>query len=345
VVNVWSGTTRKQEDSAPWREDTTSLMFSVTKGLISILTHRLAQEGLLDLDRPVAYYWPEFAAAGKGEIPVRWLLQHRAGLSATRHDFSIEDVVAITPIDEALAAQEPLWKPGTGHQYHAMTFGNLVGKVISIVTGRTLTEAFQELIAEPLEAEAWVGIPATEEHRVTKLHGDGKRAPLNAPVGSDWYWIEKAMTFGKAFIPGEEGDDVGFNRADLHQAGLGGAGGIATADSLARIWSATVVETNGVRLLSAETVATATLPAAMGESVFHEPPPYNNRGDGFHVYSPGSREFLSPKGFGHDGYGGQTGWADPVNKVGFGYLTNYLKSGDEEFDGVALVEAALKQMF
>ena len=334
IVNVWGG---------GFEENSLNVMFSVTKGLCSILAHHLVQEGLLDLDRKVSYYWPKFAAESKGDVTVAWVLQHQAGLSATRADFELEDVLAGDPIDEALAAQEPLWQPGTGHQYHAMTFGNLVGKLISTVTSQSLGKSFQQLIAEPLKAEAWIGLPAAEEHRVTTLTSDGKRQPMNAPVGSPIYWIEKAMSFGKAFIPGEEGKDVGFNNSKVHAAELGGAGGIATANSLAKIWSSTVYETDGVRLISDETVAAATEKKVGGPSVFNEPEPYYNRGNGFAIFSPGSLEYLSPAGFGHDGFGGQTGWADPSSGIGFAFLTDYLLSGPEEHQRALAVTAQLKK--
>ncbi len=334
VVNVWSGT---------FDESSLNVMFSVTKGLCSILAHHLVEIGQLELERKVSYYWPKFAAEGKGEVTVAWLLEHQAGLSATRADFKLEDVLAGDPIDDALAAQEPLWQPGTGHQYHAMTFGNLVGKVVSSVTSMSLGQAFQKLIADPLKADAWIGLPASQEHRVTTLTSDGGRQPQHAPEGSYLYWIEKAMSFGKAFIPGEEGPDVGFNNPQVHAAELGGAGGIATAASLAKIWSATVYETDGVRLMSDRTVAAATAKKVGGESVFKEPAPYINRGDGFAIYTPGGLEYLSPTGFGHDGLGGQTGWADPTNGIGFAYLTDYLLSGPDERRRHEAIGAALKR--
>ena len=342
VVNVWGGNASVFSPS-DWNEETASVMFSVTKGLLSILAHRLVQEGLLQLDRPVSYYWPEFAAEGKGEVPVSWLLQHRAGLSATRKDFELEDVLAGDPIDQALAEQEPLWVPGSGHAYHALTFGNLVGKVISIVTGRSLGQSFAELIANPLDAAAWIGLPASETYRVTKLSGDGGLGSLNPEVGSPVYWMEKTMTFGNAFRIGERGEQQGFNNPRVHAAELGGAGGIATADALAKIWSATVVETDGVRLLGHDAVAAAIQPASTGPSVWGEPGPYANRGDGFMVFSPGYREYLSPLGFGHDGLGGQTGFADPVSRVGFAYISNYLMSGEGEHNRALAVMAELKR--
>ena len=341
VVNVWGGVANDY-DSRAWGEDTANVMFSITKGLISIVAHRLVQEGLLQLDRPVSYYWPEFAAEGKGEVPVRWLLQHRAGLSATRKDFSLDEVLAGDPIDQALAEQEPLWVPGTGHAYHALTFGNLVGKMISIVTGRTLGQAFAELVANPLDAAAWIGLPESEAGRVTTMTDDGKRQSLNPEIGSPVYWMEKAMSFGNAFKPEERGPLDGFNNPRVHAAELGGAGGIATADALAKIWSATVVETDGVRLLSDERLAQANVPAMFGPSVFGEPGPYPTRGEGFMLSSTDYKTYLSPRGFGHDGLGGQSAFADPESKVGFAFLTNYLISDETEQNRSGAVMKALK---
>jgi len=129
VVDLWGGTADDQAGT-PYTEDTLQLVFSTTKGITALCANVLAQRGLLDVDAPVAEYWPEFAAAGKADVPVKWLLSHQVGLPYVDADLSLEQVLAWDPVVEALAAQAPLWEPGTGHGYHAVTYGWLVGEVI-----------------------------------------------------------------------------------------------------------------------------------------------------------------------------------------------------------------------
>jgi CubicO group peptidase (beta-lactamase class C family) len=156
VVNIWGG---ESQEGVPWSEETSVLIYSCTKGLVSIMAHQLVERGLLDLEAPVANYWPEFAQAGKGDIPVRWLLEHKAGLSAPRKELIFEDIVKLEPILSALAEQKPIWEPGTGHAYHTLTFGYLIGRVISGATGQSLQDHFQEVAAQPLNIRAWIGVP------------------------------------------------------------------------------------------------------------------------------------------------------------------------------------------
>jgi CubicO group peptidase (beta-lactamase class C family) len=114
VVDLWGGVADEQT-GAPWQEDTLQLVFSTTKGATAVCAHLLAQRGELDFDEPVATYWPEFAAAGKGDIPVRWLLCHTAGRPYVDSSLTLDEVVALDPGVEALAAQTPIWEPGEGY--------------------------------------------------------------------------------------------------------------------------------------------------------------------------------------------------------------------------------------
>ena len=122
----------------PYTDDTLQLVFSTTKGATALCANLLAQRGELDVDAPVATYWPEFARGGKGDIPVRWLLCHKAGLPYIDAHVELEDLLAWDPAVEALAAMTPLWEPGQGHGYHAMTYGWLVGEVVRRITGKSL---------------------------------------------------------------------------------------------------------------------------------------------------------------------------------------------------------------
>ncbi len=130
----------------------------------------LAQRGELDLDAPVTRYWPEFGNAGKEEIRVRWLLSHQAGLPIVDGPLTFEQACAWHPVIRALEAQKPLWKPGTEHVYHSVTYGFLVGEIVRRITGKTLGKFFADEIARPLGLSAWIGLPEKHENRVAKLH-------------------------------------------------------------------------------------------------------------------------------------------------------------------------------
>ena len=329
VLNVWQG---EAEAGKPWSQETTSVIFSCTKGLASILAHRLVQEGKLDLEQKVSYYWPEFAQAGKQDIPVKWILQHKAGLSTTRNDLTMDQITDGHTLEEELAAQEPLWEPGTAHGYHALTFGTLVGKLIHNITGLTAGKYFAELIAEPLGVNAWIGLPKEKFATLAPLLSDGNRQETIAEPNTDLYWQAKAMTFGGALNHQVESYETGFNNPKLLAAELPAAGGVSNAYGLAKIYSAAVTETDGVRLLEDETLRAAVVPQSTGPLKFE---PSNGTwfpawGNGFMVDVPGLKDLLGPNSFGHDGLGGQNAFGDFEHRVGFAYTSNYLLSGAED---------------
>src|SRR5262249_5647860 len=158
VVDLWGGIA-DETTGRPWTEDTIEVFFSTTKGVTAICAHKLAQEDELDLDAPVAEYWPEFAQKGKDRIPVSYLLSHRAGLAWVDGTMTPEEVFAWEPVIAALEAQTPHWEPGTEHGYHATTYGWLVGEVIRRVTGKSVGTYFREAIADPLGLDIWIGLP------------------------------------------------------------------------------------------------------------------------------------------------------------------------------------------
>lgn len=338
VVDLWGGVADART-GADWDEHTLSVVFSCTKGLVSILAARLVQEGRLDYAAPVAHYWPEFAAAGKGDVRVGELLAHRAGLSAPRESMTAGQITDWDAVVAQLAAQEPLWQPGTGYAYHAITHGWLAGEVIRRITGLSVGQYFAELVATPLRAEAWIGLPADLHGRVAHLRTGPTLAQLIAQQAAAREpgvidWSGRALTLGEALPPALVGEDAGFNTAALRSAQIPGAGGIATARALAAIWSATVVDTDGVRLLDDAIVARATEPQSEGRSVWNEPGPWSRWGMGFQLDSE-ARRYLTARSFGHDGAGGQASFADPVARLGFAFLTNQMEGiGDSRATAV-----------
>ncbi|WP_345763044.1 serine hydrolase domain-containing protein [Diaminobutyricibacter sp. McL0608] len=332
VVELWGGLADSRT-GREWQDDTLGVIFSCTKGLSAILAARLVQEGRLDYDARVTDYWPEFGAAGKAAVRVKDLLSHRSGVSAPRADLTRRDVLSWGTVVNHLAAQEPLWEPGSGWGYHAITHGWLIGEVIRRVTHMTVGEYFRHLVADPLGAEAWIGLPAPFVPRVAGMQVGStlaelirQQAAVRSPDEVDW--SDRAMTLGGAWPPSLVGDGVGFNDPQIQQAEIPGAGGIASARGLATIWSATVVETEGVRLLDDATLRDALAVQSDGPPVFEAPGPWPRWGMGFQLDSE-ARRYLTPYGFGHDGAGGQVAFADPDSGIGFAFLTNQMEAIDD----------------
>lgn len=156
VVDLWAGHA-DAERSRPWQRDTLVNVYSSTKGIVALAAHQLVDDGRLDLDLPVAHYWPEFAAGGKAALPVRYLLSHQAGLAAVRKPLPPDGLYDWEVMTSALAEQEPWWEPGRAHGYHALTFGWLVGEVVRRVTGQRIGDVVRDRIASPLGVRFEIG--------------------------------------------------------------------------------------------------------------------------------------------------------------------------------------------
>jgi CubicO group peptidase (beta-lactamase class C family) len=248
---------------------------------------------------------------------------------------TLDEVLDGAAMARRLELEEPLWVPGTGHSYHALTHGWLIGEVIHRVTGRTVGEHVRGVLAGPLGADAWIGLPAELEGRVAHLRAgagllrslDAWRRGREAGVVD---WGERALTLGGAFPPELVSVDGGFNDPKVHRAEIPAAGGIASARALAAIWSAAIVPTDGLpRILDDRTIEVATRARSEGPQVFAPLPPWVRWGMGFQLDSD-ARRFVTPSGFGHDGAGGQLTFADPGVGIGFAFLTNVLQGDADE---------------
>lgn len=321
VLDIWAGESRP---GVEWDEKTKTVVFSTSKGLLSILCHRLIEQGLLDADEKVSHYWPEFAANGKENVTVAMIMRHRSGLSAVEEDLTLDDLIKVIPVEEALARQKPIWEPDTGYLYHAGTIGQLLGKITFNVTGMRVNDFLQKELVRPLGVEAYFGAPASAEPEIAFLKSDDAPIDIEYEVGSGLYWNKRAMTYGKAFT-GHVDDFVGgYNDPQVHAIEHAGAGGITNARSVAKIYSAVVAETDGVRLLSDATIKNAISRPNPGRNVFNDPEPYPIHSLGFIVANPSHSPVLSPRTFGHDGLGGQQGFADLDHRIGFSYVTNWI---------------------
>ncbi|MET8387607.1 serine hydrolase domain-containing protein [Streptosporangium canum] len=343
VVDLWGGIA-DPETGRRWERDTLQVVFSTTKGVTAACAHLLSQRGELDLDAPVAEYWPEFAANGKDRVPVRWLLTHQAGLPAIDHPITPAEAIAWHPMVTALAAQRPFWEPGTEHGYHAHTYGWLVGEVVRRVTGRSLGTFLAEEIAAPLGLDLWIGLPETERHRVSRIVAapldldalaridlDALPGPAREVMGA--YADPTSLTRRSMAVvtPPLNHDDP-----DEQAAEMPSTNGICTARALARFYAALIGEVDGHRILASDILAAATAEQVSGtDRVLRVPV---RIGTGFGLPTPDAF-WYSPTAFGFPGYGGSLGFADPANGLAFGYVMNHIQEGVPDRRAATLLDA------
>ena len=235
VVDIWGGYADAAR-TVGWERDTITNVWSTTKTMTALCALILADRGQLDLDAPVARYWPEFAAAGKADVRVRHLLSHTAGLPTWDEPMTVEDLYDWDLATGRLAAQAPRWAPGTAAGYHAITQGFLVGEVIRRVTGRSPGAFFAAEVAGPLGADFHIGTPAEHDHRIAPIipppepaGGSPRRPPGNPPV------------------PAATANTTAWRRAEIPAAGgHGNARSVGAVQSVLACGGAV----RGVRLLS-----------------------------------------------------------------------------------------------
>lgn len=338
VVDLWAGVA-DEGSGAAWTRDTLTLVFSTTKGAAAICIGMLSEAGLLDYDEPVASYWPEFAAAGKEAVTVGQVMSHQAGLLFPDPPLTLDQVLAVDPVVETLAAQAPLWDPGTRHGYHALTYGWLAGEIVRRVDGRRIGRFFADEVADPLGLDFWIGLPESEEGRVSTLRG----APR--PEGDELELMMKiagpGTNGGRAlFLDGLltiSGPEISFNTRALHATEMPAANGITNAPSLARMYAATIGDLDGVRLVDDGTVEVMRAERVHGNDLSLVLP--TRFGYGF-MLNAEFLPFFSDSSFGHYGAGGSLGFADPEAGIGFGYVMNQMGGGIAgDPRAVALIEA------
>ncbi|MER8015539.1 serine hydrolase domain-containing protein [Streptomyces griseoluteus] len=327
VVDLWAGT-RDVDGSAPWERGTAQIVRSATKGVAAAALLLLHQRGLLDLDAPVGAYWPEFKAAGKERALVRDLLAHRAGVPVLDRPLTPAEAADPDLGAAAVAAQAPVWEPGTDHGYHAQTYSWLTGELVRRVTGRPVGEFVASEIAAPAGADVWLGLPDSEQARVGRV---GPVSPPETPGAlkvrpkravADAYADPASLT-RRAFaaitpLPDE-------NAPAYRTAALPASNGIATADGLARVYASLIGEVDGgTRLFTPKTAELARAEASAGpDRVLVVGTRF---GLGFMLHGPAS-PLLSPTAFGHPGRGGALAFADPASGIAFGYVTNGFQGG------------------
>ncbi|MEU0252006.1 serine hydrolase domain-containing protein [Streptomyces sp. NPDC006184] len=343
VVHLWAGTRDidAPAGAAPWEAGTAQIVRSATKGVAAAALLLLHQRGDLDLDAPVGTYWPEYKAAGKEHTRVRHLLAHRAGVPVLDRPLTPAEAADPGTGAAAVAAQAPVWEPGTDHGYHAQTYSWLTGELLRRVTGRPVGEWIADEIAGPVGADLWLGLPESEHARV------GRVGPLDAPATAGGLRTRPKRAVAEAYAdPGsltrrafaaitplpDENDPA------YRAAALPASNGIATADGLARFYASLIGEVDGGTRLF--TPATTELARAEQSAGADRVLVVNTRfGLGYMLHGAAS-PLLSPGSFGHPGRGGALAFADPDTGIAFGYVTNgFRKSVTADPRAQALVRA------
>ena len=330
VVDLWGGYADAAR-SRPWERDTIVNTYSTTKGMTAICAHRLADQGKLDIDAPVAKYWPEFAQAGKGDIPVRYLLSHRAGLPAVSAPLPPEALFDWDRMTTALAAQEPWWEPGTKHGYHVLTYGWLVGEVVKRITGKSLGAYFREEITGPLGMDFHIGLDQRHDARTADFipplaTAVGEPDPIQEAISSDPESIAAKALTNPGFTIG-----VTDNSREWRGAEIPAANGHGNGRSIARVYAALSLggELDGVRVLSSDAIDRAVVEQSNGTDAVLGT--QTRVSLGFMLSGETFQTGTATRSFGHPGAGGSVGIADPEAGIGFGYAMNQYKweAGDE----------------
>ena len=337
VVDLWGGH-HERERTRAWQPDTLVNVYSTTKGVTALAAHRLVDEGKLDLDAPVAKYWPEFAQAGKGELPVRFLLSHRAGLPAVRKLLPNEALYDWEAITSALAAEAPWWTPGTAHGYHAVTFGWLVGQVVRRIAGTSLGAYVRDSFAKPLGLDFHIGLAEREHGRVADIL---QQVPPD-PTG------EAAQLFARSLAEPEgvtarafanpPSMVLGPNVPAWRSAEIPGANGHGTARALATLYGRAALGDGAV--ISRDAIERCRTEQSYGDDLVLGVRTRFGLGFMLRQDSHAGGRCLGAGAFGHPGAGGSLAFADPEARLGFGYVMNRMGPRILLDDrAIALVEA------
>jgi CubicO group peptidase (beta-lactamase class C family) len=324
VVDLYGGFCDARREK-PWEADTLVLVWSATKGLGSACVLHALEEHKVDISRPVAEFWPEFAQSGKEKITVAQLLSHQAGLCALDQRVDILDYNAVI---RALEAQKPLWPPGTAHGYHARTFGFLLNELVRRITGKTLSEYWRKVFAEPLKLDFWIGLPEEQNRRVATVYAAKSGRP---PEPKQFYLdLVTPRTLARKTFTSPYGlqSVSGMNTPAIRAQPIVSFGGIGSASALAKFYSmlANGGKLDGQTFFSEETIAWMTSVLADGmDHVFQIPTAFSA---GFMKDPRNSTRRMFgtfPNAFGHPGAGGANAFADPENRLAFAYVMNQME--------------------
>jgi CubicO group peptidase (beta-lactamase class C family) len=328
VADLWGGYADEAK-TRPWMKDTIVNVYSTTKTMTALTALLLADRGALDFTKPVAHYWPEFAANGKADVKVSHLMSHSAGLSGWKEQITKDDLYDWEKATSLLAAQAPYWEPGTAPGYHALTQGYLVGEVIRRIADKTVGTVFREEFAQPLGADFHIGLPASEDSRVADL--------IPPPPGTAI--ADTAMTDLARNMATNPGIDVGETRSRAWRgAEIPAAGGTGNARSIATVHTilANGGVANGKRFLSEAGCRKALEPQIEGtDLILGQPVKY---GMGFGLPSP-MVPLPNPNTIFWGGYGGSLVIIDMDARATIAYAMNKMArttTGDVRALGLAM---------
>ena len=324
VIDLYGGFCDARHEKA-WEADTLVLIWSATKGIGSACVLHVLQERRIGIDRYVAEFWPQFAQAGKEKITLAQLLSHQAGLCAL--DARV-DILDYNGVIRALEAQKPLWLPGAAHGYHARTFGFLLDELVRRIAGKTLSQYWREVFAQPLNLDLWIGLPEKENARVATVYAaKSGRPPEPRKFYSD---LTTPGTLARKTFTSPYGLNSvsGMNAPAVRAQPIVSFGGIGSASAFAKFYSmlANGGKLDGQTFFSEETIAwmTTTLSDGM-DRVFQIPTAFSA---GFMKDPRNATRRLFGKSefaFGHPGAGGSHGFADPENRISFAYVMNQME--------------------
>lgn len=326
VVEIWGGHCDR-ERIRPWTRDTVTPIASTSKSLATAAVLLLVDRGLIDLEAPIAHYWPEFGQQGKAEIPVHLVLAHRSGLAALAGTVSNDDAAELDGVLRRLESQRLWWAPGTRHGYHAVSYGYILSGLVRAVTGRSVGRFFAEEIAEPYGLDLHLGLPADQHDRVAPMLGPSQGQAFRSLLNTMWlpYALgvlnRKSVSYQATF----GGSDAGFDDRDeltRYEVEDPSAGGVGNGPSLARFYAALIGPVDGRRLISAELMNRARQPQASGHDEVLRL--RTDWGLGFQL--PGGPMWPAvgiPGLFGHTGASGSLAFADADHDLAFGYAPNH----------------------
>lgn len=312
VVDLWGGHADRNGER-PWQKDTLANVWSTTKGLASLCVAMLVDRGRLSYEQTVASLWPEFAAAGKETLTVAEVLSHQGGLSGFTDQVTVADYAAHDAMAAKLAAQEPMFATGRSG-YHAITHGFLTGEIVRRTAGRSLGRFFAEAVAGPLAADAWIGLPESEEGRVAEMV-PAPRVPVALPP----------HPAARAALANPPLDAEVPNQRWWRACEIPSVNAQANARALATVYGmlARGGESGGRRYLSQATLDEATRPRVEGKDLVLGVP--SRWAAGFSL-NDGVTYGPNPRSFGHSGWGGSFGCADPDAALGIAYAMNRMGS-------------------
>ncbi|MEU0148859.1 serine hydrolase domain-containing protein [Streptomyces sp. NPDC006288] len=319
VVDLWGGWADGGR-TRPWERDTVVNVWSTTKGPTALCAHILVDRGLLDLDAPVAAYWPEFAAEGKESVRVRHLLSHRSGVAGLRDPHTLAELYDWELTTARLAATAPWWEPGTRSGYHAISYGFLVGEVVRRVTGLLPGEFLRQEVTGPLGIDFTVGLPEEDAGRVAELVQPTTVSREQAAL----FARMEPVALASLLNPGT--GIAAANTPEWRAAEIPAANGHGTARAVAALYGVLAGRgtLDGRRILSEEAAERvregqgSCRDLVLGAGFAHD----TELGLGLWLSGPNASYGPNPRAVGHDGAGGSCGLADPEAGIALGYVMN-----------------------